>query len=126
MDTLKLLFPVFVGGGLGAVIRFSISVLVVNNFKGFLPIATLVANLVAILVMGLTLYYAETKMETFPWLRAFVLIGFCGGLSTFSTFSFETVLLLKGYHWGYAMANVVVSVILGAVVIYPFVKVLSK
>jgi CrcB protein len=126
MDALKLLLPVFLGGGLGAVVRFSISLLVVNNFKGFLPIATLLANLLAILIMGSALYYAETKMETIPWIRAFVLIGFCGGLSTFSTFSFETVLLLKGYHWGYAFANVTVSVILGGAIIYPFVRILSK
>ncbi|MFT4753962.1 MAG: CrcB protein [Salibacteraceae bacterium] len=126
MDVLKLFIPVFLGGGLGAVIRFSISVLVVNNFKGFLPVATLFANVLALIIMGLAVYYAESKMDSFPWLRAFVLIGFCGGLSTFSTFSFETVLLLKGYHWGYALANVTVSVVLGALIIYPFVRTLSK
>ena len=126
MDALKLIMPIFLGGGLGAVVRFSISILIVNNFKSFLPLATLIANLVAILVMGLALYYAESKMETFPWVRAFILIGFCGGLSTFSTFSYETVLLLKGYHWSYALANVLVSVILGVLVIYPFVKTLQK
>lgn len=123
---IKLLLPIFVGGGLGAIVRFSISVLVVNNMKSFLPLATLFANLLAILIMGLTLYYVESKFETYPWLRAFVLIGFCGGLSTFSTFSFETVMLLKGYHWGFALGNVIISVILGAIVIYPFIRVLEK
>ena len=126
MAELRLLLPIFIGGGLGAMLRFGISVLVVNNWKGFLPVATLFANLLAILIMGLTLYYAETKMETEPWFRALILIGFCGGLSTFSTFSYETVLLLKGYHWSYALGNVVVSVVLGALVIYPFVKIINK
>tara|TARA_R110002050_G_scaffold149463_1_gene275991 strand:+ start:11156 stop:11482 length:327 start_codon:yes stop_codon:yes gene_type:complete len=107
-------------------LRFGISVLVVNKWKSFLPIATLGANIIAILIMGLTLYYAESKMEAEPWLRAFILIGFCGGLSTFSTFSYETALLLKGYHWGYALGNVLVSVILGLLVIYPFVRILNK
>ena len=126
MAELRLLLPIFIGGGLGAMLRFGISVLVVNNLKNFLPIATLSANLLAILIMGLTLYFAESKMEAEPWLRALILIGFCGGLSTFSTFSFETVLLLKGYHWSYALGNVIVSVVLGALVIYPFVKVLNR
>lgn len=126
MAELRLFFPIFIGGGLGAMLRFGISILVVNNWKGFLPVATLLANLLAILIMGLTLYYLETKMETTPWVRAFILIGFCGGLSTFSTFSYETVLLIKGYHWGYALGNVLISVILGALVMYPFVKILHK
>lgn len=126
MAELRLLVPIFIGGGLGAMLRFGISVLVVNNLKSFLPLATLLANLVAILIMGLTLYYAESKMEAEPWVRAFVLIGFCGGLSTFSTFSYETVLLLKGYHWMYAFGNVLISVLLGVLVIYPFVRVFNK
>lgn len=126
MGMIKLLVPVFIGGGLGAMLRFFISIMVVNNMKSFLPFATLLANLVAILIMGLTLYFAETKFEMYPWLRAFLLIGFCGGLSTFSTFSYETVLLLKGYHWGYALSNVVVSVVLGVIVIYPFINVIEK
>lgn len=126
MAELRLLFPIFIGGGLGAMLRFGISILVVNNWKSFLPVATLSANLIAILIMGLTLYFAETKMEAEPWIRAFILIGFCGGLSTFSTFSYESVLLLKGYHWGYALGNILISVILGALVIYPFVKILDK
>jgi CrcB protein len=126
MGELRLFFPIFIGGGFGALLRYSISILVVTNLKNYLPVATLFANLLAILIMGLTLYYAESKFETYPWLRALVLIGFCGGLSTFSTFSYETVLLLKGYHWGYAIGNVLISVILGALILYPFVKVLNK
>ena len=120
------MLPVFIGGGIGAMVRFSISLFVVNYMKSFLPTATLIANLVAILLMGVTLYYAEAKVETYPWLRALIIIGFCGGLSTFSTFSYETVLLLKGYHWGYALGNVIVSIVLGVIVLYPFIKVLDK
>jgi len=126
MDGLKLMIPVFVGGGLGAMLRFTISMVVVNKWNSFLPMATLGANLLAILIMGLALFYAEAKLEALPWVRAFVLIGFCGGLSTFSTFSYETILLLKGYHWGYALGNVLISVVLGGLVIYPFVKVITK
>jgi len=126
MGELKLMLPVFVGGGLGAMVRFAFSLIVVNHLKSFLPIATLGANLLAILIMGLTLYYSESKFETYPWIRAFVVIGFCGGLSTFSTFSFETVLLLKGHHWVYALGNVFVSVVLGVLILYPFIKVLNK
>lgn len=122
MGALKWLIPIFIGGGLGAVTRFGLSLLVLNYWKNFLPVATLIANLLAILIMGLTLYYSEVKMDAYPWLKAFVVIGFCGGLSTFSTFSYETVLLMKSYHWMYALGNVLVSVVLGFLIMYPFVK----
>ena len=126
MDLTKQIIPIFLGGGLGALIRFSISILTINNIKSHLPFATLVANLLAILIMGFTLHYTASKIESLPWIKAFVLIGFCGGLSTFSTFSYETITLLKEYHWSYALANVLISVIVGGLIIYPFIKPLAK
>lgn len=125
MGDLKIFTTLFIGGGIGSVLRYSISLLVVNNFKSYLPLATFLANMLAIAIMGIALAYAEPKFEQYPWLRGMVLVGFCGGLSTFSTFSYETVFLLKGYHWIYAVGNVLLSVIIGGLILYPFVKILK-
>ena len=119
---MNLFLAIFLGGGIGAVTRFVISLTVVNHFKSILPIATLIANLIACTIMGIALYWAEAKMETYPWLRGLILIGFCGGLSTFSTFSYETVLLLKANEYWFALGNVIISVFLGGIILYPFLK----
>ncbi len=126
MNELKSILAVFIGGGLGALVRYSFSIVVVSRFQKFLPLATLTANLTAILIMGLALYYAGHKFEAYPWLRTFVLVGFCGGLSTFSAFSYETVLLLKGYPLRYALGNIMVSIILGVAMLYPFVHEIKR
>ncbi len=102
---------VFLGGGLGSVARFGTSVLVVNKFKSQLPWATLIANVLASLV----LIWAVNKLAEggLPaWFKPLVLVGFCGGFSTFSTFSYEILLLAKSNQWGWALANVLVSVLI--------------
>jgi CrcB protein len=119
---MNLFLPVFLGGGIGAVLRYGIGVFVIKHLKTHLPLSTFFANMLAILIMGITIYMAQSKMESDPWVRAFVIVGICGGLSTFSTFSLETIMLMKLGHWFYALANVVVSVAVGLVLIAPFVK----
>ena len=61
---------------------------------------------------------ALIKMEEYSWVHPLVLIGFCGGFSTFSTFSIETVGLIHYGHYVYAMLNVVVSVAVGIGLVY--------
>lgn len=119
---MNLFLPVFLGGGIGAVLRYSIGVFVIKHMKTDLPLATFFANMLAILIMGATIYVAQSKMESDPWVRAFIIIGICGGLSTFSTFSMETMMLIKLGHWFYAIANIVLSVAVGLALIAPFVK----
>lgn len=119
---LYIILAVFTGGGVGALCRFLISLGVVNQLKSFLPVATLLANIIACAIMGITVLYAQNKFDTTPWLKAFILVGFCGGLSTFSTFSYETVLLFKANQWYYALGNIFISTALGILILYPFLK----
>jgi len=112
---------VFIGGGLGSLLRFGISKLFQQMWSTQLPVATLLANILACTVLALALY-ASQRFDSAAWVRFGVLIGFCGGLSTFSTFSLETFQLIKQGMLGYAAGNVVFSVAACLAVLYYFTK----
>lgn len=107
---MKALILVFIGGGLGSTLRFYISTLLnVNEFK-WLP--TLSVNLLGCLLLGGFLAAFQKDEFTYHW---YVLlgIGFCGGLTTFSTFSLELFLLIKNATYMTALLYIVLSIILG-------------
>ncbi|MBS0319326.1 MAG: fluoride efflux transporter CrcB [Proteobacteria bacterium] len=90
----KILLAIAVGSSLGGILRWGLSVQLNAHFPG-IPPGTLVANLVAAFVVGAAIgYFAEAPAIAPEW-RLLIITGFCGGLSTFSTFSAEVVLLLQ-------------------------------
>ncbi len=105
------LVAIFIGGGLGSLARFGVGKLVSSSAFGNFPIGTLSANLLSCIVLGLALGLYSDKILADPWLRAFVVIGFCGGFSTFSTFSLETQQLLRDGHTMIALLNIAISVV---------------
>lgn len=104
------LVAVFIGGGIGSVARFGISALMANYYRTVFPAATLCANVLSCLVLGLAVYLAGEKLNAEVPVRLLVITGFCGGFSTFSAFSHETVELMKGGNMGYALLNVALSI----------------
>lgn len=118
----KIVAFVFLGGGLGSVCRFGVSVLTVKNFDQNLPLATLISNLLACVILAMSIGVYSQLSGRFDWIKPLVVIGFCGGFSTFSTFGYETVLLLKSQQYGIAILNILVSVLLCCSAIYALLK----
>ena len=108
---LKSLLFIFLGGGFGAVVRFLIGKFSLQLFETNFPMGTLVANLVACILVGLFVYQFNLRLDVSQQaLYLFLVIGFCGGLSTFSTFSIETFELIKQGNIVFAILNVAISV----------------
>lgn len=108
---------VFIGGGLGSLGRFGIAK-GMAPYQSIFPYATLMANILSCIVLGCLMQLSLNGQvnQNFKWL---LMVGFCGGFSTFSTFSSETFLLFQNGQVGYALLNIggSVMVCLGAIYI---------
>ncbi len=110
-------FFVFLGGGLGSLCRYLIS-RVMFRYQFDFPVATLTANALSCIVLGALMAWSMKGAADSPW-KVFWMAGFCGGFSTFSTFSAETFQLLQSGQTIYAIGNIMISVVvcLGCIVI---------
>jgi CrcB protein len=90
---------VFVGGGAGSTVRFLLGRWVNAMHSQNFPWGTLTVNVIACLVLGYVVGIADHRQIISPAARLFWTVGFCGGFSTFSTFSAETLNLMQnGFH----------------------------
>ena len=98
-----------IGGFLGSVLRFLLSSFIQKSADTFFPIGTLSVNIIGGFLIGFLALYFEQYVN--PEYRALLITGFLGGLTTFSTFSYETVLLIENSAYTKAMMNIMISVV---------------
>jgi CrcB protein len=109
------LLVVGAGGFLGAIARYGLSGYVQRHVRGEFPAGTLAVNLVGCIVIGLFMTLVKDRQLFDPQTRMFVTMGFLGSLTTFSTFGYETVELMRGDEWRLALLNVLANVALGVI-----------
>ena len=108
---------VFFAGGIGAVCRYLVTTQVGARFGTVFPFGTLTVNTVGSflmgLIMGILLLLAEhAQFAAGPW-KLLLTVGFLGGFTTFSSFSMETLTLLRGGSFFYAGANICANLLCG-------------
>jgi len=103
---------VFFGGGLGSVLRYALGRLIPATLTSSpFPTAILLVNVVASFILGTIVSWVISRSAG-EEARLLIGVGFCGGLSTFSSFSNDTVTLLQNGRLGTAMINIGLNVVL--------------
>lgn len=102
---------VFVGGGLGSVVRYLLGRQLPASLNGTaFPLSILVVNVLASALLGGLMGWVAARPDREPW-RLLIGVGVCGGLSTFSSFSQDNLLLLQQGRYGAAFLNIGLNVV---------------
>ena len=109
---MKTALAVFIGSGLGGLTRFGLGKWINSLHNHHFPFGTFVVNFVACLLLGFIIGLADNKQVLSPETRMFWAVGFCGGFSTFSTFSSETLTLFQQGHHTSLIIYIFASVLL--------------
>src|SRR5450759_3426954 len=104
-----ILFLIALGGAVGAALRYLIGGSVQRSIARVFPFGTMFVNVAGFFLIVIFVRYL-LNMQTSAELRALLIVGFCGGFTTFSTFSFETVGLIEGGEYARAATYILVSV----------------
>lgn len=104
------ILAVFLGGGIGAVSRYLISLNLAKIFEINLPCSTFLVNIIGSFVIGFLYILFIEKNDITPALKLALTVGFCGGLTTFSTFSLELFEMLGNNQISHAFLYIVLSI----------------
>jgi CrcB protein len=111
---MKLLGYVFVGAGIGGIARYALAMLVDTRLGPSFPLGTFLINITGSFILGFIMRLALHSDAVSVEMRALLATGFCGGYTTFSTFSYETARLIETGEYrraaSYVGSSVVVAV----------------
>jgi fluoride exporter len=104
---------IIIGGSLGALLRYGTTMLSVRIFGAAFPYGTLIVNLTGCLLIGAIMGLAERGSFVTPAFRLFFVTGFLGGLTTFSSYAWESVNAVRTASLGIALLNIALNNIAG-------------
>lgn len=107
------ILSIFIGGGLGAIARYLTGACCVNCLKTNLPLATFIVNIVGCFLIGFLYIIIAEKFQIPQPLKLALTVGFCGGLTTFSTFSIEAFEMITQSHFLTAISYISISLVVG-------------
>lgn len=113
MKPLAAFVAVGAGGAIGSMLRYAVTLLMVERIGPGFPWHTALINVAGSFVIGAIAVYAQSSIGFSPLVSAFAIVGVLGGFTTFSTFSYDTVTLFSEGAGGLAVAYCLGTVVLG-------------
>jgi len=109
---MKNIFLVGLGGAIGSIARYLLSCFIQIIFSKQFPYSTLTVNIIGSLLIGFLAAILANYFNRFDeMLKSFLIIGFLGGFTTFSSFSYDTVTLFTNHQYNYAIINILTNVL---------------
>lgn len=104
---------VAIGGSIGSAARYIVSTWAAERFGSNFPYGTLIVNVVGCFIIGAFMVLVTERVIANPYWRLLVAVGFVGGLTTFSSFGYETLKLLEDAQFQWALYNILSNFIIG-------------
>ena len=121
---MKIILAVGIGSCIGGILRYLLSQFIQTKFLSTFPFGTLSVNLIGCFLIGLIFGFSERSYISMEW-RLFLVPGFLGGFTTFSSFSNETIALIRdGQSW-LALSYVASSVLIGLIATFAGISIIK-
>lgn len=121
---MKIIIAVGIGSCIGGILRYLLTQLIQNKFLSTFPYGTLSVNIIGCFLIGLVFGFSERSYISMEW-RLFLVTGLLGGFTTFSSFSNETIALIRdGQNW-LALSYIASSVIVGLVATFAGISIIK-